>query len=617
MARGRRDFNLVIPFRANCWRRYYTGLGLAFVLLLVAYSNSFDCPWHFDDYDNINNNAAIQISELSWDNVKRLSAGIMGIGILSRPVSYLSFALNYYWGGLDVFGYHVVNFLIHYFSFVFLFLLIFKTIKLPLLKEQYERHAYTIALLGALLWAINPVQVLAVTYIVQRMASMAALFYIMSMFFYLQFRTADGRFMSSVYLAFCLICGLLAIGSKENAVMLAFAILIYDLFFIQGITKENIRKSIKLVAIPLLVISAAVILFYDFSADLKDYETRPFTMAERLLTEPRVILFYLTLLFYPLTSRLTMIHDFELSRSIIDPWTTTLAILVIAIVLIKSFVKAKKWPLISYCVIFFFLNHLIEGSFFSLELIYEHRNYLPSMLIFVPISIGFVRCLEYYTHKKAFFFLFSGAMVIILIVMSVAVYVRNDIMRDEVSLWSDNVAKSPRLHGPRQWLAVALLKTGRLTEARVELERALDAHESGRTTKKSLTYGCLGEYYWIHGEDDKALEYLRKSVNLRPPDTYIPLSFDRMARIYANKGMLEKAVEVSRKAIEMEPDQADFYLTLGEILVKMGKPDDAIKVLKAAIMLKPEWRLPYRHIADAFALKGNIDAERHFRQLSR
>lgn len=617
MSSDQQEFNLNILCRPACWRPYYTGLAAGFFLLLLSYSNSFDASWHFDDYDNINNNISIQINDLTWENTKRISAGIIRIGFLSRPVSYLSFALNYYCGGLNVFGYHVVNFAIHYFTFIFLFLFIFNTLKLPILEERYEKHAYTIALLSALLWAINPVQVLAVTYIVQRMASMSAMFYIMSMFFYLQFRTANNGFRAAIHFSVCLICGIFAIGSKENAVMLPFSILLYDLFFIQGLTKENIRRNIKVVWIPILIMALAVILFYDFSADLNDYKTRPFTMGERLLTEPRVILFYITLLFYPVTSRLTMIHDFELSRSMVDPLSTIAAILVIIIVLAISFVKAKKWPLISFCIIFFFLNHLIEGSFFSLELIYEHRNYLPSMLLFVPFSIGFVKGLEYASQKKILFYFFSGAMVLILITLSVAVYVRNDIMKNEISLWADNVAKAPRLHHPRQWLALSLFQSGRLKEARIELERALNSYESGRTTKKSLTYGCLGEYYWILGEDDKALEYLRKSVNLYPPYSYISLSFDRMARIYMNKGLLDKAEEVSRKAIEMEPNQAAFYFTYGEVLIKKGKLNEAIKILQKAMILKPDWKLPYALIADAFAMKGNIDAECHFRKLSK
>ena len=118
-----------------------------------------------------------------------------------RPVSYFTFAMNYYFDGLDVFGYHVVNFFIHYIASVFLFLFIYNTLKLPVLEGRYERHAYSIALLATLFWAINPVQVMAVTYIVQRMASMAAMFYIMAMYFYLKGRMGIRHGRASFFLS--------------------------------------------------------------------------------------------------------------------------------------------------------------------------------------------------------------------------------------------------------------------------------------------------------------------------------------------------------------------------------------------------------------------------------
>ena len=121
----------------------------------------------------------------------------------SRPLSYLSFALNYYFDGMDVFGFHVVNFIIHYLAAVFLFLFIYNTLKLPLLRDKYKNIAYPVALLATFFWAINPVFVTSVTYIVQRMASMAGLFYIMSMYFYLKGRTAQNSTHSISFFILC------------------------------------------------------------------------------------------------------------------------------------------------------------------------------------------------------------------------------------------------------------------------------------------------------------------------------------------------------------------------------------------------------------------------------
>ena len=91
-----------------------------------------------------------------------------------RPVVRLSLALNYYFSKRNVFGYHVTNLLIHFVSAFALFLFIYHALRRsPALKEKYGPHAYLMALLASVLWAINPIQTQAVTYVVQRMASMA------------------------------------------------------------------------------------------------------------------------------------------------------------------------------------------------------------------------------------------------------------------------------------------------------------------------------------------------------------------------------------------------------------------------------------------------------------
>lgn len=610
------DFKIINFSNLINWRYAFAVTSLLFILFL-SYSNSFDCSWHFDDYDNITDNVNIQISQFNWENIKNISFGIMNNNRISRPVSYLSFALNYYLGGLDVFGYHVVNFLIHYLSAIFLFLFIINTLRLPLLKEKYEKHAYSIALLSTLFWAINPVQVTAVTYIVQRMASMVALFYIMAMYFYLKFRTSNKTATSIIFIILCSTSTILAIGTKENAAMLPASILLYDLFFIQGLTKENIERNIKLIIIPLIILFVSALLFYDFSGFSKDYDLRPFTMQERLLTEPRVILFYISLLFYPVTSRLTVIHDIEISKSLFDPWTTSAAILIIILIVVISLIKAKKYPLITYCILFFFLNHVIEGSFFSLELIFEHRNYLPSIFLFVPFSILIIKGLDSFYQKKLVFYSLAAAIVSIIIILSMTVYIQNNIMKDEISLWSDNIEKSPRLHHPRQCLAVALFLSGRLPEALRELQLALKSYESGLINKKSLTYGCIGEYYFITRNNKEALNYLLKSINFCPPYSYIPLSFDRIATILMEEGSLDKAEEMSQKALSLKPYDSQFRLTYCAILLKKKQPDAVIK--EAQKVLRSNYNLlpAYNFIADAYSLKQNKTAENHFRAISK
>ena len=203
------DFELNIKLPLKKWRDPLFAAGLLFFMLVVIYGNSFDCSWHYDDFVNIVQNGSVHINTLSWQSMEKSLYGIMGSARWQRPLSYFSFALNYYFDGLNVFWYHVVNFFIHYVTSVFLFLFIYNTLKLPILEGRYERNAYSIALLSTLFWAINPVQVMAVTYIVQRMASMTAMFYIMAMYFYLKGRTGDTIWKSVTFFALAAFCGLI------------------------------------------------------------------------------------------------------------------------------------------------------------------------------------------------------------------------------------------------------------------------------------------------------------------------------------------------------------------------------------------------------------------------
>lgn len=344
-------FSLPVKWEFSDAKKYiFTFLAL-FITLFTIYSNSFYGEWHFDDYANIVNNPYIQIKAFSWEEIKHCIYGLEQKRP-SRPLSYLSFALNYHLDGLNVFGFHVFNFIVHYLAAAFLFLFIYNTLKLPLLKDKNEPVAYPVALLATFFWAINPVFVTSVTYIVQRMASMAGMFYILSMYFYLKARIAENSRHSTGFFIGCTLAGLAAVLSKENAVMLPVSILLFDLFLIQGINKDNIKKTLKIIIIPsIIILFIGLIYTGSFSQAFGGFELRDFTMIQRLLTEPRVILFYLSLLFYPINSRLALLYDIDIFHTILEPWTTIPAILVIVLIIAFAFYVAKKRPLLSFCII--------------------------------------------------------------------------------------------------------------------------------------------------------------------------------------------------------------------------------------------------------------------------
>ena len=396
--------------------------------------------------------------------------------------------------------------------------------------------------------------------------------------------------------------------------MLPVSLFLFDLFLIQGVTIENIKKNWAVCLFALILVPAIGFMYYDFSSIIGDYDKfRPFTMWERVLTQPRVILFYISLLLYPTTSRMMLIHDVEISKSLFDPWTTFAAIIVLLLILVAAVLISRKRPLISYCIIFFFLNHLIEGSFISLELVYEHRNYLPAMLFFVPLAILIVYALHHFEKRKRMIVILSSAITAVIIIMGVSVFIQNNILKDEISLWSDNIEKAPRLHHVHQNLGVAYFHDGRISEAFVELTKALESLSAAQIKAKVKTHGLLGEYYILNGNDEKAMMHYIEALKIDP---YFYPVYNRLAEIKVRQNHLDDAEQFIRIGIGLAPHSYAFHITLARILLKEGRPDQAIKVAQKALTLEGDSSRPYAIFAEAFELKKNSRMADHFHKLA-
>lgn len=407
--------------------------------ILVVYSNTFNAGLHYDDSVNIIRNKHIHIDSLDWQSIKGtwFAGGARGDiyhPVLYRPVAMFSFALNYYFHELDVLGYHIVNTVVHIITAIFLFLFIVQTLRLPKLREKYGDYAFHIAGIATLLWAINPVQLTNVTYIVQRQNSLCGMFYIIAMYFYIRARKSYSvRDYVFSGLAICL-----AMGSKENAIMVFPAIMLFELLFF-GISRKKLMVFAGFV-VGAILLTLAVQGPETFGTDslMKGYAKRDFTLGQRLLTEPRVIVFYIMLLIFPYHKLLSLTHVVPLSSGLLNPPETLVSLLIIGIILTLAIMNIKKHPFIAYCVFFFFLNHLVEGTVIPLELVYEHRNYIPSFFFFVPLAILIIHAYRYWLKYLAV----VGTALVVLF-LGYNTYTQNSVWETDLKLWSDVCRKSP------------------------------------------------------------------------------------------------------------------------------------------------------------------------------
>jgi len=605
-------FDLNISWRLPNWQKYAFTFIVLFIAILTIYGNTFHASWHFDDHSNIVTNRNIKIESLSFDEIQRSFYGMdYTYNRINRPLSYLSFALNYHIGGTDVFGYHVVNLFIHYLAAVFLFLLTYNTLRLPLLNERYGTIAYAVALLSAFLWATHPIQVTGVTYIVQRMASMAALFYMLAMYLYLKARTTKKTKRRIFFFVLCFVSAILSFASKENAAMLPFSIFLYDLFLIQGITRKNITKNLKIVFIPFIVILLVAVFYNNLSSIFNGYDNRPFTLTERLLTQPRVILFYISLFLYPVTSRFALLHDFSVSTSLLTPWTTVPAIFAIITIIGIALWRSQKNPLISFCVLFFFLNHLIEGSFIPLEIIYDHRNYLPSMLLSVPFAIVLIYIIHYFSYRKSIQFLMVSGIVILMIFQGHTTYSYNNLFRSEYVNLLDNISKAPALSRLYNNLGTLYWEKDRDAEALKQYEEALRLNNYSNLKLPATTHENIGMYYLRTGNYKKAMSYFQESLRLSSGNTH-PRTYFGLAMTNYRLGKREKAREYVEDAISILPESEEYRAILSMILLKSGDIEGAVRAAGKALERVPGYDIALMMLGESFRTTGDYEKAAYY-----
>ena len=563
-----------------CWRTFF----MLLVLIFAIYGNSLKADWHLDDYGNILYNPKIKITEITSTTLTQtffasIDGGRYSSNQLYRPLPVLTFALNWYLGKDDVFGYHLANISIHFLTAFFLFLSILWLYKTPRLRSlPAAEDSYTVAFFATVLWAVNPVQTQAVTYIVQRMASMAAMFYIIGIYLYLRGRLTDSIRVKIGWLLGCLAAFLCALGSKENTITFPLAILLLEFMFFQDLTKAKVRgifiKIMLLAGFALMIVGIWFFLHGDLSKILGKYTERNFTLVERLLTESRIVIFYLSLLFYPAPTRLSIAHDVTVSTSLIHPWTTLPSIALIFLLIAFAIFMIKKRPILSYAILFFFLNHVIESTFVPLELIFEHRNYLPSLFLFLPVAVFIINLTNAYKEKQAWIY----ASLIIFMILLVAGWgigsrVRNMAWATEKTLWEDAMRKAPNNARPYTSLATKYYKRiGNYNKALVLYRESLtkNMHHSA---VKAMTLHNIAVVYIDQKKYADAIRVWTDVVNADPDQELFRYG---LATAYADIKDWDKANEQIDVLLNKRLDYPEYNFLKGSILIEKGQLDAAI-----------------------------------------
>jgi len=310
-------------------------------------------------------------------------------GTGSRALPMLTFALDYWRAGaMDVEAFKLTNIGVHGLTAL---ALAFFLRRLFRLAQWSEQRAVWGALLVALAWAIHPLQVSSVLYVVQRMQTMSSFFIILALWAYVAMREAQlaggrGRLQGGLLV----LVWLLALACKEDAVLLPVYTLALELTLLrfaagQRVVARGLRQSYGL----MLVLGGLLFVFYALPHywHWDAYPGRNFSSSERLLTQGRVLVMYLGQILLPWPDWMPFYYDnYQVSRSLWQPWTTLPSLAILFAMLFWAWRWRHRQPLFAFGIFFFFAGHFLASNVIGLELVFEHRNHLPLLGMLLALA---------------------------------------------------------------------------------------------------------------------------------------------------------------------------------------------------------------------------------------
>ena len=515
------------------------------VITCLAYSNSFSGVFLFDDGLAIVDNPRIRSIDSPGDLFSVLPPG---------PVITVTLAINYGLGGLDPFGYHAVNLLIHLGTG----LLLFGIIRRTLLLLWCRRAASGLAFASAAIWLVHPLQTESVTYIIQRYESLMALFYLLTLYCVIRGSGSDKS--GAWYAGAIMACGL-GMMTKESMVTAPLTVIIYDRIFLSGSFRRSIRSRkflyLGLAATWILLILVVIKKPY---AEWGGFGFAGISPGQYLRSQSGVICHYLRLSFLP--TPLCLDYGWPVAYRMVDIILPAILIGVIAIGTIRGLFK--RLP-IGFAGAWFFLALAPTSSIIPIsDLAFEHRMYLSLAAVIVVMVVAlYWMLLRLIPHhplcRKIFISAILSPIILTLVILTLQ---RNRIYYSAVIMWKDVVARRP--DNPRG-------------------------------------YYNLGNALAGAGELDEAINSYRRAISLRPR---YGEAYYNLAHNLEKSGRIGEAIGKYRQALVLNPESAETHNNLARALIKTGDETAASDLLRSAIRLNPSLPEARINLANLEARRG-------------
>jgi tetratricopeptide (TPR) repeat protein len=534
------------------------------VMLGVAYGGTLHHSFHFDDYNIIVNNDRL----FQFDLPTIISSNYF------RPVLFVTFALNYHFGGPDPFGYHLVNLGLHLLNMALVFYLI------SVLVGVVNRGAgdtgqgwqaiprFYPALLGAAIFGLHPLQTESVTYIASRSSVLCTTFILLTVVAFLAARIEAengplplGRRIA--WLGLATVSFVLGVATKELGICAPLILLLLEyLFFSRGTSLAGKTRNIVRYHLPflaLIIFGAGLRLAFMFRLHNPAEFRSPW---HNLLSQFRVVVRYMVMMFLPVNQNVD--PDIRTSESLFEP-SVILSLVLILLLLAFGWVLRKRQPLATLGIFIWFTALLPTSSIIPLrDLMSEHRVYLP--MVGVALLAAALPGMLAPRPAKAGRIALAATLVVGLL-LTVATFQRNKVWFSGLTLWEDSVSKAPEKERPVMHYANAISGTGQLQKAKGLYEKVLTLNPENATARYNLgiIYKQLGDY-------DRAVEEWRQVVRLEPghPNVHVNIGNYHYSREEMDQAFLEFRAEIWRN-----PRNPLGHYNLGNYWRKVGELERA------------------------------------------
>jgi tetratricopeptide (TPR) repeat protein len=377
--------------------------------------------------------------------------------------------------------------------------------------------------------------------------------------------------------------------TKETAVTLPAVIIAHEIMFFGKFSKR--AGQVLLRSLPFLLLLIVVPVFAHMSPVVTKnllYESPP--AGVYVLTQMRVIAAYLRLLVWPVGQNLD--YDFPLSESLLEPEVMGSALLIISLVALGILVRRSS-PLIAFGIIWFFVTLSPTSSVVPLpDVIFEHRLYLP-FVGFVFVLTGILAISRKMTG------IFVTALIVMILIFSVSTYQRNKIWRNDLTLWSDTVAKSPQKARPRVNLATSYIKIEEYDRALTEL-----AHAISLKPDYAAAHENLGVAYFHKEAYQPAIAAFERAIELDPDH---PSAYYSRGEAYMRLEQTDLAIKDFQKTLSINPSHLSARNNFGLMLAEKGEYPKAIGEFETVIRLEPKHKEATFNLARSYTLSGQVN----------